>query len=191
MLTSPTTPSESNVNSNLIAVCLIFGLIATGSATAQEDSYWSPSDMGNTPATPNQEAPEFAPPKSETGDSTQQQAATVASSAIMNVELSLATTGNAPELTPVVQRFQQPNFVSPKSLLFTPADVRHRRLLFEQPLLERHGLTCNESLQPFVSGAHFFGSALLFPFELAKHHHRWCDGSLGWGTPGSLQFGCQ
>lgn len=169
------------------------GLLLVAMSTHAQDSndYWATGEMGQ-----NSQLPELSLPTDDagnevpnTGSAANEKTTTPAPS--MNMELSLATTGAAPDLIPVRHVPQQSPVVAPKSVLFVPADFRHRRLLFEQPLLERHGLTTNERLQPLVSGAHFFGSALLFPFELAKHHHRWCDSSLGWGMPGSLQFGCK
>jgi hypothetical protein len=40
-------------------------------------------------------------------------------------------------------------------------------LYFEDPNLERNGLSCGCCLQPLVSGAHFFGSVAFLPVKIA------------------------
>ena len=116
-------------------------------------------------------------------DSVTGQFESVPTNGLRNVDLSVAVHGNAPPLVPETAVAYEAHARTDKSILFTPANVTHRRLLFEQPLLERHGLTRNEHLQPVLSYVHFLGSSALFPLELVTLRNRRCDSSLGWGTP--------
>lgn len=73
--------------------------------------------------------------------------------------------------------------ISIKRYTWTEPGVVHRNLIFEEPLLERHGFHRGEVYQPLVSGARFFWRATFLPFDVIKHHHRRCDSGLGWGVP--------
>ena len=71
-----------------------------------------------------------------------------------------------------------------KNYQWTAPNDYYRNLLFEEPLLERHGISKNPKLQPVISGFHFFKSSILLPLDMAKGYHRRCDNPLGWGVPG-------
>ena len=98
--------------------------------------------------------------------------------------LSIHPTGLAPQLE-VRLNSSAKRAVSAKSVTFESGNFAHRSLLFEEPLLERHGLSRRPGVQPFVSGAKFLGHSAFLPIELLSRRHQRCDGSLGWGTPGS------
>ena len=61
--------------------------------------------------------------------------------------------------------------------------VCHGPLYFEEPNLERYGYT-HGILQPAISGAHFFGTALLLPAKLVFEPPHHCQYDLGYGQPG-------
>ncbi len=61
--------------------------------------------------------------------------------------------------------------------------VCHGPLYFEEPNLERYGYT-HGILQPAISGAHFFGTALLLPAKLVFESPHNCEYDLGYGQPG-------
>lgn len=73
--------------------------------------------------------------------------------------------------------------VAIKQYAWTAPGVVHRNLIFEEPLLERHGFHRGETYQPIISGAKFFWRATFLPFDVIKHHHKRCDSGLGWGAP--------
>ncbi len=113
------------------------------------------------------------------------------SNEIMAIRLSIEPVGQAPQTVPTTSELLVPAPMSTKSIEFGSSDFVYRRLLFEQPLLERHGATRNELTQPLVSGAHFLGRTALFPLDLVIRRNRKCDSSLGWGTPGSPNLNCR
>ena len=72
----------------------------------------------------------------------------------------------------------------PKNYQWTAPNDYYRNLLFEEPLLERHGISKHPGLQPVISGFKFFKSGILLPLKMAKGKHKRCDNPLGWGVPG-------
>ena len=98
--------------------------------------------------------------------------------------------GSAPKMAPKAIEKRMTPIRSPKAFHFEAANFRHRQLLFEEPMLERHGATRYSKLQPFVSGATFIQNSAKFPFQVFRRKHRTCDSSLGWGTPGSQKLNC-
>ncbi len=75
-----------------------------------------------------------------------------------------------------------------KDYQWTASNEFYRNLMFEEPLLERHGIyDCpnRPGLQPVISGFKFLKSGFLFPLEAAKGYHKRCDNPLGWGVPGN------
>ena len=60
----------------------------------------------------------------------------------------------------------------------------YENLLFEEPLLERHGISTHPRLQRHISGLKFLKDGVLLPLHLIKGNHRRCDNPLGWGVPG-------
>jgi len=62
--------------------------------------------------------------------------------------------------------------------------VCHRPLYFEEVNLERYGYSYGR-LQPFLSGAHFFGKVPALPYLMTAEPHRDCVYTLGHYPPGS------
>ena len=62
--------------------------------------------------------------------------------------------------------------------------VCHRPLYFEQPNVERYGYTIPFA-QPFICGAHFFGSVVAFPYLVGAQRPNECIYNLGYYRPGS------
>lgn len=60
----------------------------------------------------------------------------------------------------------------------------HKPLYFEDVQLERYGHTCGPLLQPFASGAHFFGNALILPYKMGMEPPCECVYALGYYRPG-------
>jgi hypothetical protein len=61
----------------------------------------------------------------------------------------------------------------------------HQPLYFEQVPLEYYGQSCHPCLQPWVSGAHFFGSFLVMPYKIGVDHPHSCVYELGYYRPGT------
>jgi hypothetical protein len=58
-------------------------------------------------------------------------------------------------------------------------------LYFEEVALERYGHSVGPIKQPFVSGAHFFGSLIALPYNMGIHPPNECQYALGYYRPGS------
>lgn len=66
---------------------------------------------------------------------------------------------------------------------WSPTGLWHNPLYFEEPNLERHGLTFGVA-QPAVSAAHFLGNVAALPYHMAIRHPQDCVYSLGDCRPG-------
>lgn len=131
---------------------------------------------------------EQSPGNEESQNSNLASTASVVQQPISNIGLSLraplptpelkqlpGTTGNLGAIarTPTVKNYQ-----------WTAPNDYYRNLLFEEPMLERHGISKHPRLQPAISGLKFLKSGILFPLDVAKGAHKRCDNPLGWGIPG-------
>ena len=67
---------------------------------------------------------------------------------------------------------------------WTAAATCHKPLYFEEVGLERYGHTAGPLLQPVASGAHFFGSILLMPYQMGLTPPNECVYPLGHYRPG-------
>ncbi|MBX7165619.1 MAG: hypothetical protein K1X74_04660 [Pirellulales bacterium] len=61
----------------------------------------------------------------------------------------------------------------------------HKPLYFEEVALERYGHSCHPCLQPFISGAHFFGTLPILPYKMGIETPCECIYPLGYYRPGS------
>ncbi len=66
-----------------------------------------------------------------------------------------------------------------------PTCLAHQPLYFEEINLERHGYGLGDIVQPWVSGAHFFGTVPCLPYLMAVDPPRECIYTLGHYRPGS------
>jgi hypothetical protein len=71
------------------------------------------------------------------------------------------------------------------TMAWAPTELFFHPLYFDEPALERYGQTRNPVLQPAISGIHFFGSAALWPLELAAEQPCRRVSQLGYYRPGS------
>ena len=60
----------------------------------------------------------------------------------------------------------------------------HQTLYFEEPNLERYGISKGQ-LQPFYSAYHFFGSVAAMPYSLAARSPNCCTSTIGNCRPGN------
>ncbi|HEY6563036.1 MAG TPA: hypothetical protein VIY86_00945, partial [Pirellulaceae bacterium] len=61
----------------------------------------------------------------------------------------------------------------------------HKPLYFEEVQLERYGHAVCPTAQPFLSGAHFFSSLVLLPYNMGLYPPCECKYALGYYRPGS------
>ncbi len=61
----------------------------------------------------------------------------------------------------------------------------HKPLYFEEVALERYGHSHGPLVQPFISGAHFFGRIVALPYQMGLRHPAECVYPLGYYRPGS------
>ncbi|MCA9175615.1 MAG: hypothetical protein KDB14_14120 [Planctomycetales bacterium] len=64
-------------------------------------------------------------------------------------------------------------------------NLHHNTLYFDEPMLERHGVTVAPLLQPALSTAHFFGAALTLPYRIGVDRPGELFYTHGYGRPGS------
>jgi hypothetical protein len=70
------------------------------------------------------------------------------------------------------------------TLTWTAAGTCHKPLYFEEVYLERSGHSAGPILQPFISGAHFFGNIAMLPYHAGLNPPNECVYTLGHYRPG-------
>jgi hypothetical protein len=73
----------------------------------------------------------------------------------------------------------------PSTFVWHASALCHKPLYFEEVQLERYGHTAGPIRQPFISGAHFFGSLFVLPYKMAISPPHECEYALGYYRPGS------
>jgi hypothetical protein len=74
---------------------------------------------------------------------------------------------------------------SEKLFAWAAPNIRYQRLYFEDVPLERYGQTPCGLRQTILSGAHFYKSAILLPYQAISHPPKDCDWPLGFCRPGA------
>ena len=69
--------------------------------------------------------------------------------------------------------------------VWTASGLCHKPLYFEERHLERYGHSTGPYTQPLVSGAHFFGSVLMLPWNMGLKLPGECEYALGHYEPGN------
>jgi len=96
--------------------------------------------------------------------------------------LDPATTGRTPaSARTAILPSATPTVRSPKAVQLESDHFFHRKLLFEEPLHERHGIRDKPVRQLGKSVAAFFAKSYVFPAQLLLKKNRGCDASDGWG----------
>lgn len=88
------------------------------------------------------------------------------------------------ECTLVDEVFQNRNWLA-STFTWKASALCHKPLYFEEVALERYGHSVGPIKQPFVSGAHFFGSLAMLPHQMGIHPPLECQYALGYYRPGS------
>ncbi len=93
--------------------------------------------------------------------------------------------GEFPRDCPLDDEEFQPRHWAPSTFTWKASALCHKPLYFEDVHLERYGHSWGPLLQPFVSGAHFFGSVLALPYTAGMYPPHECMYPLGYYRPGS------
>lgn len=88
------------------------------------------------------------------------------------------------ECTLVDEQFQGRNWLA-STFTWKASALCHKPLYFEEVALERYGHSVGPIKQPFISGAHFFGSLAFLPYQMGIHPPTECQYALGYYRPGS------
>jgi len=95
--------------------------------------------------------------------------------------------------TPELKRapFEGKNFATTpttvKDYRWAAPNVVYKNLLFEEPLLERHGVSNNQKRQTLISGVNFYKTAIFFAPTVFNARTKRCDNPLGWGPPDNFK----
>jgi hypothetical protein len=107
--------------------------------------------------------------------------------------LSAITTDIAPKATKLPEDFSTEIIVNEpvpiprvaEYFYWEAPELWHHPLYFDDVQLERYGQTPKPKLQPFLSGAHFFGTLPLLPYKMGIDPPKSCVTNLGYYRPGS------
>jgi hypothetical protein len=113
----------------------------------------------------------------------------VRNNTIKDISLDISLRGEAGLDYPLECTGRHPTF-QPRSwaqttYLWKASGMCHKPLYFEQVQLERYGHDWGPVLQPFVSGAHFFGTVAILPYKMGLETPQECIYTLGHYRPGS------
>lgn len=115
--------------------------------------------------------------------------AAVRADSIKDISLDIRQQGTPGEDFPFECEGRRPPFQprnwSPVTYMWKASGLCNKPLYFEQVQLERYGHDWGPVLQPFVSGAHFFGTIPILPYKMGLQPPNECDYSLGYYRPGS------
>lgn len=115
--------------------------------------------------------------------------AAVRADSIKDISLDIRQQGTPGEDFPFECEGRRPPFQprnwAPVTYMWKASGLCHKPLYFEQVQLERYGHDWGPVLQPFVSGAHFFGTIPILPYKMGLQTPNECDYSLGYYRPGS------
>jgi hypothetical protein len=92
--------------------------------------------------------------------------------------------GDLPHYCPLGDEVFVPRHWAGLTYTWKASGLCHKPLYFEELALERYGHTWGY-LQPFVSGAHFFGTLPILPYKMGVEAPWECIYALGYYEPGS------
>jgi hypothetical protein len=93
--------------------------------------------------------------------------------------------GDLPHDCPLNNDPYQPRQFAPLTFTWTASALCHKPLYFEDVQLERYGHMVGPWLQPVVSGARFFLTFPILPYEMGLEQPNECMYTLGYYRPGS------
>lgn len=128
-----------------------------------------------------QDQPRITPAINTLDDSLQSLEDGYSTSALSGKHLSIVPNLESPKFKSVLTEDSFKPEITIKRFGWIASGEQHRNLLFEEPMLERHGQTRNELIQPILSGTLFLKRSILIPFGLKKHQR--CESPRFWGIP--------
>lgn len=96
-----------------------------------------------------------------------------------------ASAGDFPPECPLMAQAYIPRDFCMPTYTWKASGLCHKPLYFEDASIERYGHSFGPFLQPFVSGAHFFVSAAMLPYQMGLELPTECVTPLGHYRPGS------
>jgi hypothetical protein len=93
--------------------------------------------------------------------------------------------GELPPSYPLTATAFQPRAFAPCTFMWEASGLCHKPLYFEDVQLERYGHTGCPLLQPYLSGAQFFGTVLVLPYAMGVEPPCEHIYVLGYERPGS------
>ena len=108
------------------------------------------------------------------------------------IGIDISVKGDAPPVCPLPEEAIFPSYTvdvyhrnwACLSYTWKASAICHKPLYFEETSVERYGHSWGIA-QPLVSGAHFFGSIALLPYQMGVHPPGECIYPLGYYRPGS------
>jgi hypothetical protein len=104
---------------------------------------------------------------------------------VLNDRIDVDTVGAMPPECGLGDREFKGRNWSLTTMTWKASAVCHKPLYFEQMALERYGHSCHPLLEPFVSGAHFFVTIPMLPYEMGMDPPWECQYPLGYYRPGN------
>jgi len=93
--------------------------------------------------------------------------------------------GDVPQECPLFVDLYEPRLWCNSLYMWKASSLCHKPLYFEQVALERYGHTWHPLIQPWVSGAHFFGTIPILPYKMGIEDPCECVYALGYYRPGN------
>lgn len=93
--------------------------------------------------------------------------------------------GDFPQECSLGDEIFQPRNWAMTTYTWKASGLCHKPLYFEQVGLERYGHTAGPVLEPFIAGAHFFGTFPILPYKMGMDPPWECVYDLGYYRPGS------
>lgn len=102
----------------------------------------------------------------------------------LNIEVRARRGFDVPKDCSLADDAFQPRQWDCTDFVWTASGMCHKPLYFEERHLERYGHATGPYTQPVVSGAHFFGSVLMLPWNMGLKLPGECEYALGHYEPG-------
>jgi len=106
-------------------------------------------------------------------------------SRLSDIDLDIYVSGATPEQCSLPEEFFAPRIWHETIYTWKASALCHKPLYFEDVQLERYGHSWGHYLQPFISGAHFFGAIPILPYKMGLETPTECVYALGYYRPGN------
>jgi len=139
---------------------------------------------------PNTEDSTLADEGADAQTDCQRELAALKASTLHEVDLNIAVSGDPGEDFPIECSIDDGTWHEGRcwnetTYMWKASALCHKPLYFEDAALERYGHSWGPCLDPFVSGAHFFGTLPALPYCMGLHPPNECMYALGHYRPGN------